>query len=388
MNAKLAIKNCRWPLLLVAAFPLVAQSGCVKRNNGVLVQQQRAYAMLATARAQHLTLFGDLPHTGRQMYWNRPVVSAVEHTFSEVGTDFDADIDRAGERMIFSSTRHSMQPDLYIKNINGVALTQLTSDGAADVHPAFSPDGRRVAFASDRGGSWDIWAMDVNGGPPMQVTRGPADEVHPSWSPDGTRVVYCSLPANGGQWELWITDAGSNGLSQFIGYGLFPEWSPKGDQIVYQRARERGSRWFSIWSLTLSNGEPSYPTELAGDATQAMILPTWSPDGSRIAFVSTSGASFSASPTVPMAMGQVFDVWVMDVDGRHRVRLTDGYTTNFAPAFGPNNRVYFTSNRSGSENIWSLRAPTMSWPGQGQTARQNRTFTPPATRTGSYAGGL
>jgi TolB protein len=217
-----------------------------------------------------------------------------------------------------------------------------------------------VAFASNRAGQWDIWIIDLNGGPPVQVTSSPSEEVHPSWSPDGRRLVYCSLPANGGQWELWITDAEAGGARRFIGYGLFPEWSPVQNQIVFQRARERGSRWFSIWTLTLINEEPRHPTELAASSTESMTLPSWSPDGSHIAFA--SAAMWPAKgDALNLATGSgVFDIWIMKADGRGRRRLTDGHTMNYGPTFSPEKRIYFSSSRSGQENIWSMGVGTVT----------------------------
>jgi TolB protein len=191
-------------------------------------------------------------------------------------------------------------------------------------------------------------------------------------------VVYCSLAAEGGQWELWIADAMSGGTKRFIGYGLFPEWSPTSDMIVYQRARDRGSRWFSIWTLTLIGGEPRFPTEVASAASEAMILPTWNADGTHIAFCSTTlsvnddrltggskslRASDGQAPPANSARSRdaaavessvPVDVWVMQADGRGKVCLTDGYSRNYGPVFSVDGRVYFTSDRGGSENVWSV----------------------------------
>lgn len=328
-------------------------SGCTEHNRGrAPASEQRAHAILAAARAGDISLFGDLPGTREPGYVMRTSVSLRRHTFADVGADFDPDIDTAGKRLVFASTRHSVQPDLYVKSVEGVAVTQLTSDPAADVEPAFNPDATRVAFASRRSGNWDIWIIGVEGGAPVQVTTGVEDEVHPSWSPDGTKLVFCSLPANGGQWELWIADTVTGSSRQFIGYGLFPEWSPTGDAIVYQRARERGGRRFSIWTLTLLGGEPGYPTEVAANTTQAMILPTWSSDAKRLAY---AAAVERRQPRGPSATtSQVFDIWIMDADGNRKARLTDAYTVNHAPTFSPDGRLFFTSSRSGHENIWSL----------------------------------
>ena len=311
--------------------------------------------MLAAARDHEINLFGELGEGQRNNYFTRAATSLKQHTFTDIGGDFDPDLDATGQRLVFASTRHNAKPDLYMKSVDGVAVTQLTSDPASDVQASFSSDGNRVAFASDRGGNWDIWVISTHGGQPVQITSGPADEVHPSWSPDGSQLVFCSLPVRGGQWELWMTDATAGGSQRFIGYGLFPEWSPTSDKIVYQRAREQGSRWFSIWTLTLVDGDPRYPTELAASAREAMILPTWSPGGEQIAFAGTESLLTpdpTASPMSPSDNGY-FDIWIVGADGRGRVRLTDGFTVNYSPTFSPDGRVYFTSSRSGSENVWS-----------------------------------
>jgi TolB protein len=295
-------------------------------------------------------MFGELSLTGARAYVARPGVRLEQHTFVEEGADLDVAIDPRAGRIALSSTRHHEQADLYLKSIDGVALTQLTSDLAADVQPTFSPDGRRIAFASNRAGDWDIWVLDIAQGDVVQVTSGPADDIHPSWSPDGALLAYCSL-GRSGQWELWVSDAKSASSRKYIGDGLFPEWSPAGDVILFQRARQRGSQWFSIWTLPLRDGEPGYSTELASSSSQALILPTWSPDGKRVAFVAldpdrNDGASVSWDDARS-------DVWVMDADGQRRVRVTDGVRRNTHPAFAPDGRVFFISDRSGVECVWS-----------------------------------
>ena len=125
------------------------------------------------------------------------------------------------------------------------------------------------------------------------------------------------------------------------------------------------------------NGEPRYPTEVAASSTEAMILPAWSQDGKRIAFASTSVLPMSNDPVAMNPANHeeaLFDIWITHADGRGKFRLTDGQTVNFAPAFGPSGRIYFTSNRSGNENIWSMSPgahPAFTTEGEVTTTRQD-----------------
>lgn len=274
-----------------------------------------------------------------------------QHTACEEGYDADVAIDPTGKWMAFTSTRHSERPDLYLQRVGGSSVIQLTSDPAPDVQPAFSPDGKRIAFCSTRSGTWDIYIMDTDGKNTEQITHTPAQEMHPSFSPDGTRLVYCALSARSDQWELWVIDLASH-EKRMIGQGLFPAWSPRKDvdRIAFQRARQRGSRWFSIWTVDLVNGEPTRLTEVAVSSNAAVVSPAWSPDGNRLVFTTILEPN---RPNAGQSQG-LQDVWMASADGSGRQRLTDGTSNNLAPVWAVDNRVYFVSDRSGHENIWSV----------------------------------
>jgi len=302
--------------------------------------------MLASSKPDATGELGSTPIMDEVPFEPRTIRSLRQHSFAADGSDSDACVSPDGHSMVFASTRHNLAPDIYAKSIDGVAVTQLTSDPSWDVQPAYSPDGSRVAFSSNRGGNWNIWVVNLNARSPIQITDEPGDEVHPSWSADGKQLVYCRLPPRG-QWELWITEADSPASRRFIGYGLFPSWSPVENKLAFQRARSRGSRWFSIWTVELEGGEPGYPTEIASSPDTALITPVWSPDGRRLAFAS---ATKSDSPTVP----EQSDIFVVNLDGTNKRNLTDGHSANFAPTWSSDGRVYFSSTRGGAETIWSL----------------------------------
>jgi len=277
----------------------------------------------------------------------------TQATFAREGADFDPDISTDGSTLVYASTQHRATADIYVKSVHGQAVTQLTNDPAQDVMPAISPDGQRVAFCSNRAGSWDVFVVGIGGGQPVQITMESTHELHPTWSPDGRRLAFCRLNPRSRQWELWVVEAANPTAARFIGHGLMPEWSPTGDLIAYQKPRDRGERLYSIWTVSFSEGEARNPTEVASDPEVAFVNPTWSPDGTRLAFAAV------ANPSGPIVGGLGFkpgssQIWMVNVDGSGRTPLTEGPFVSVIPRWSPDGRIYFVSNRSGTDNVWSL----------------------------------
>ncbi len=313
---------------------------------------QPASPMLSIRSGSGISLFGDVTSPRGVPFAARGARGMQQHTFTLQGGDFDPEVDATGQLLVFASTRHTPRPDIYVKSVGGSAVTQITDDPASDVQPQLSPDSKWIAFASDRSGNWDIWLVTIDGQQLQQVTKTPMDEVHPTWSPDGKRLAYCALNQRTGLWELWVTQTHQPGMARFIGHGLFPEWSPKQDVIVFQRARVQGNRLFSIWTIQLVDGEPRFPTEIASAPDQALISPTWTTDGQRIAYCAIRAEPLPGEPA--SAAGSTGEVWMTNQNGKGKVRLTRGDSASYSPSCGPSDRVYFASDRSGAENIWSV----------------------------------
>jgi dipeptidyl aminopeptidase/acylaminoacyl peptidase len=297
-----------------------------------------------------------IPLTGEP---NSTDVSRV--TFAEQGADFDPAISADGEFMVFASTQHHRNADIYIKDTGSTVLTQLTDDPSRDVMPAISPDGEWVAFASDRLLDWNIYVMPRAGGRPVQITSGTAAELHPSWSPDGTMLAYSKLGQTSGRWEIWLSDIANTATPHFIGYGLFPEWCPKpgtgptgGDTILYQRSAERGDRAFGIWTIEYNDGKVSSPSQLIGSGTIAYLNPTWSPDGSQVVFAAVKNPDQVRA--VDTLNHEDCDLWMIASDGSTMVNLTAGSSSDLMPTWGNDGNIYFVSTRTGQDNIWSIDA--------------------------------
>jgi TolB protein len=243
-----------------------------------------------------------------------------------------------------------------VKQVNTKTVTQLTRDAAQDVMPAISPDGSMIAYCSDRSGNWDVFVMPVTGGKAFQITTDVTADVAPSWSPDGTQLVFSRLGETSGRWEMWTVRVSKPEVAQFIGYGLFPKWCPTpgtgsegGDQILFQLGRERGNRGFGLWTLTYKNGEASNPTQIVSDTGNALINPSWSPDGKWIVYAQVPMTQASS------ATPESSSLWMTSTQGEGTVRLTTGHGVALSPVWSRNEQLFFVSNRDGVDNVWSMR---------------------------------
>ncbi len=272
-------------------------------------------------------------------------------SFAAEGADFDPDLSTAGDWMVFASTQHHEQPDLYRKSVDGRVVTQLTADPAQDLMPEISPDGRRIAFSSDRHGNWDVFVMSAEGGPVTQITFDDAQELHPTWSPDGKKLCYCRFNERTRDWELWTLAIDKPSARSFVCEGMFPSWSPDSSEnrILFQRSRKRGDRLYGVWTIDLVNGDGVNPTEIVAAGDAAIMHPSWSPDGSRIAYTVVSDPSVAVD-----GMPVESDIWTIGYDGTGRMALTSGGYRNLRPNWGSDDRVYFMSNRGGLDVIWAV----------------------------------
>lgn len=320
---------------------------------------------------------------------NDGVENLRQVTFANEGADFDPVVSRDGSTIFFASTAHSSTSDIFSKSVDGRTLTQLTTDPANDAMPAVSPDGSRIAFASNRGGNWDIYVMSSTGGQAIQVTSDSAQELHPSWSHDGKTLGYCRLSNTTGRWEIWITDVDKPAVRRFLTQGLFPDWHPTEHRILFQRSRERGDRFFSIWTIDLVNGDASSPTLIASSASAAIVNPRWSQDGAYIACATVAAPAHGG----PVGRPEKSDIWIMKPDGSGRANLTGGRNVNLMPTWGPDNTVFFVTDRSGADNIWATSSkqaifaagsPSPSLP----TVTRSRDFSVPLTDAQGSAGNM
>lgn len=173
--------------------------------------------------------------------------------------------------------------ELVLLGLDGKVRRNLTNDSAADSFPAWSPDGRKIAFQSNREGPQNLFVMDPDGGHVRRLSTNPNGDLTPAWSPDGERIVF-SRYAPSGEADILVMNAdGSNvvPLTHREALNYDPAWSPDGRHIAFtsSRATQQGFRPFVM------NADGSNVRMLTNtDNKFGCVLPAWSPDGTRLAY--------------------------------------------------------------------------------------------------------
>lgn len=161
-------------------------------------------------------------------------------------------------------------------------LTRITFDKGLQVGATWSPDGRFIAYASNRAGKFDIWLQQVSGGNPMQVTHRPGNNWQPDWSPDGKLLVYRSEEGDGG---LFVVPAvGGDGQERKVStFGYNPQWSPDGSRILFQATRFSPDNNLYVVGLEGGPPQPILSEFFARHRVEhSVAAATWHPDGKRI----------------------------------------------------------------------------------------------------------
>jgi WD40 repeat protein len=208
--------------------------------------------------------------------------------------------------------------DIYVASTIGGGGHSLANDPKLDLNPAWSPDGARIAFASERDGNREIYVMNADGSRLLRLTNVSADDEEPAWSPDGTKIAFVS--ARDGPAEIYVMNAdGSNQVRLTSGpnYYTFPAWSPDGTKIAFASS---GGGTEGIWIM---NVDGSGTTRLTANNSRD-VAPAWSPDGTRIAF-SRNRAGNS-------------DIFLINVDGSGLIQLTHGIDNAADPSWSPDGR--------------------------------------------------
>jgi Tol biopolymer transport system component/DNA-binding SARP family transcriptional activator len=248
-------------------------------------------------------------------------------------------------------------------------------DGALELDPAISPDGKVVAYASDATGEMRLYVRQGAAGRPVPITQSqPGYHRWPRWSPDGSRIAFNAertiyvVPALGGTPQPLVRAPGG-------GWVAHPAWSPDGRELAYVQND-------TLFAMDIAAGDRRVLTDTAG------FSPAWSPDGTWIAFAS-GNAAFVFGATgwgSPLNLGNVAPstIWVVPAGGGAPVRVTDDASLNVSPVWLPGSEgLLFISDRNGSRDLYRV---TLGPDGRPLTTEQLTTGLDAQTVTASADG--
>ena len=192
-----------------------------------------------------------------------------------------------GKRIVFASYRN-FNTDIYALNLETKELTRLTTHLSRDGDPDWSPDGKRIVFASDRDDGIDLFTMTVNRQQLINLTNSDMIERRPTWSPDGEKIAFSRRIVDENT-RIFVMD--SDGENEFELVDLpfsngYPAWSPRGDQIAFVNRPEAGTPKSRIYTVDPDgqNLQVNYQ-----DSDEPIVAIAWSGDAAKIIFSRNRG---------------------------------------------------------------------------------------------------
>ena len=243
--------------------------------------------------------------------------------------------------------------------------TQLTSSAGREMFPSIAPDGKSFLYTGNGGGDGDIFLQRVGGDRPLNLTEdSPAHDFMAVFSPDGEHIAFVSDRDGHG---IYLMGSMGSSVRRVTEFGYNPTWSPDGTRIAFAEEpifEPRNRNVTSpLWIVDVESGETRKVAE--GDAVQ----PSWSPDGTRIACWGTFGKTAQR------------DLVTIDVESGEAVKLTDDKPVDWNPAWSPDGgQLYFSSDRGGVLNLWRIPVDPRSGLARGEPV--------PITTPAGWVGGI
>ena len=241
-----------------------------------------------------------------------------------------------GEWIAFTSMRDG-NPEIYKMRLDGSEATRLTDNPAVDAYADWSPDGTKILFSSDRDGKGELYVMNADGSDSQRLTQSQetGGSIYGVWSPDGKRIAFSASQPGG--YSVAVIDADGSNLTLLTppqSYGTLPTWSPDGSEIAFVSPQ---SGAYDLYVMNADGSDPQALQIFKGTDWDAMpakhqtigCLPRWSPDGSRLL------VCFHNELLVMTGYLKSDELFVVNADGSGLTQLTDDDTDEYAPTWSP-----------------------------------------------------
>lgn len=255
---------------------------------------------------------------------------------------------------------YSMAGSLWRQAVGSTITEQLTAGPGYDYQPDWSPDGRWVVFSRYDRDAVELWALDLRDRSTRQLTSGGAANLEPRFSPDGTRLVFVST-SDKGHFHIFagrfsegqladvqqLTAEHVSDLPRYyyskVDHEISPVWSRDGSEILFVSNRGRIHGTGGFWRMKAEPG--AEPHEIHYEETTWRARPDFSPDGRRMVYASYLG-------------GQWHQLWVMPATGGDAFPISYGDYDNTNPRWSPDGtKIAFISNRGGNTSLWVQTTP-------------------------------
>jgi len=272
---------------------------------------------------------------------------------------------------------YSMAGSLWRQPLDSIEATELVAGPGYNYQPDCSPDGAWVVFAKYNQDAVELWALDLHSGAARPLTHNGAVNVEPRFSPDGKRIAFVSTNSTG-HFHIFTADFSAGSLSNIqqltaenksslpryyysaFDHEISPVWSRDGQEILFVSNRGHLYGTGGLWRMKSAPGAEA--REIHQEETTWKARPDFSPDGRRIVYASYNGRPWH-------------QLWTLDANGSAPVPIGYGEFDNINPRWSPDgSKIAFISNRNSNTSLWVQQVP-----GGAQTeviARDRKTLLP------------
>jgi TolB protein len=263
---------------------------------------------------------------------------------SEEDTDiFSPSYSPDGSQLLVETKNPDAKASIGIYRLQGGIFEAVAETMETGSQPAFSPDGKRIAFKDKVDGNSEVFVMNSDGSGRTNLSQNPAADSCPSWSPDGSKIVFVSN-REGDLVNFGLMTMNADGSGQRLVYyadsfAAYPRFTPDGRSLIFQDDKIDGRT--GNFELLMVNAESGRDERRLTFRRKYDVQPVVSPDGKWIAFASNADGNS--------------EIYVMRLDRSGLLRITRDLADDHSPAWSPDSRrIVFSSNRGGKMAIYEV----------------------------------